>query len=184
MSNEIINTATPIRSILADVNGATFVAINTQTTPQMRKTIDTDEGRESNPHYGRIQKFINGASVMVFQNKTINGYDAMVKRRLEAEGKDPASFELGPRQWGERLKGLPLVEHKGKLYLEVIFLKPGKAHYTLDGKEIDKSEILGLSKGQEGEQGGLSNKVIIRTFALDSITAIRINHKIYTNITQ
>lgn len=183
MSNVIINTATPIRDILADVNGATFVSIDTQTTPTIRKTIDTEEGRESNPHFGRVQKFINGASVMVFQNKTINGYESMVNRRLEQEGKDPSSFQLGPRKWGERLKGLPLVEHKGKLYLEVIFLRPGPAHYTLDGKEVDKSEILGLSPQKEGEQGGLSNKVIIRTFALDSITAIRINHKVYTNIT-
>jgi len=82
-------------------------------------------------------------------------------------------FQPGPRQWGKRIDGTPFVEHKGKTYLECIFLKPGKSTYYLDGQVIEKKDIIGLPEKKEGDQGGLKNKVIIRTFALDSIMRVR-----------
>ena len=130
---------------------------------------------------GRIQKHNTRGNVMVFQNKKSNAYDNMVKRRLLAEGKDPDLFSLSPRQWGTRLQGTPLVEHKGALYLEVIFLANGTTTYTLDGQPIDKADIQGLNdKKVEGKQGGLDNNVIIRTFKLDSVTRLAIGDKVYT----
>lgn len=184
---QINNNPVSIMDIVKEVNGNTIVAITTSTKPSgMRKTIDTDGGRETNPHYNRVQKITTGSSVMVFQNKAINGYDAMVKRRLEKEGKNPSSFQLGPRKWGERLKNLPIVRHpSGQLYLEVIFLRSGETTYNLDGVPIDKSDILGLpTSRQEGEQGGLDDKVIIRTFKVSSLLTIRINNTLYTNIVE
>ena len=127
---------------------------------------------------GRVTKTMIGASVMVFQNKASNGYENMVNRRLEAEGKDPSSFTVGPRPWGERVPNTPIVAHKGKEYLEVIFLKAGEVSYALDGKPIAKDEITGLKDSESGEQGGLNNKVIIRTFGLDSLIAVRLNNAV------
>jgi hypothetical protein len=155
------------------VNGASFISINTETEPTLK-------GGKSNPHKGRVRKVMIGANVMVFQNKMINGYDAMVKRRLEKEGKNPASFALSPRAWGRRLAGLPIVEHNEKYYLEVIFLKSGEVHYEMDGVKVDPDIIIGLELGkEEGKQGGLDDKVIIRTFKMDSITSITINNQTY-----
>ena len=109
-------------------------------------------------------------------NKTINGYEAMVERRLAKEGKDPASFQLGQRQWGKRIEGTPFVEHNGEMYLEVIFLKPGKSYYELNAQQINPEFIEGLpEKKAEGEQGGLDNKVVIRTFKVSNIAGITIN---------
>lgn len=162
--------------ILSSVNGASFIAIDTE-------SVVTLTGGKANPQKGRVTKRTIGSNVVIFQNKQTNGYDAMVKRRLEAEGKDPESFELGPRAWGTRLFGLPLVEHEKngelKYYFEVIFMKAGKSEYFLDGQPIAKEDIIGLPSKVEddGGQGGLENKVIIRTYALDSIIAIRINHE-------
>lgn len=89
---------------------------------------------------------------------------------------------LSPRTWGQRLPGLPLVHHvkddASKYYFEVIFIKAGTVEYLLDGQPIDMNLIEGLmDKSPEGEQGGLDNKVIIRTYALDSIELIRIDHQ-------
>jgi len=154
--------------IFASVSGASFVGMDTVTVPVLK-------GGKSNPMQGKITKRMSGASVMVFQNKSVNGYQAMVNRRLQAEGKD-AEFTLSPRAWGERMEGLPIVEHKGKQYAEVIFLKPGKVDYYLDNKPISKADIIGMEADKsEGFQDGLDNKVIIRTFSADSITAIRID---------
>jgi len=106
-----------------------------------------------------------------------------VARRLTAEGKDPASFVLGERAWGTRVPNMPIIEHfkdgATAYYLEVIFLKPGVVDYFIDGAPIAKSDIVGMADKEEGEQGGLDNKVIIRSFKADSITEVRVDGKVF-----
>lgn len=159
-----------VREIMTDkVNGATFIGLDTETAVTLK-------GGKSNPLQGRVTKVTMGSSVMVFQNKHQNGYENMVNRRLVEEGKDLNSFTVGPRAWGTREKGTPFVTHNGNEYLEVIFLKAGDTHYRVDGKVTPKSEIPGLPESsQEAHQGGLNDKVIIRTYAVESILAIRVD---------
>lgn len=157
-----------LKPLFEHVTGNTIISIDTLTVPVLK-------GGKGNPMQGRVLKVMTGASVMVFSNKRTHGYDAMVRRRLAKEGKDPASFELSERPWGTRVPELPIVEHKGEQYLEVIFLKAGEVSYLLDGKPIESEKIEGLPQKKEGEQGGLDNKVIIRTFHTESIDAIRID---------
>ena len=165
------------KKLLENVSGASFVGIDTLTNVPLK-------GGKKNAQQGRVQKRVTGSSVMVFQNKKINGYDAMVKRRLVNEGKDPASFELSPRAWGNRIPNTPFVEHEKdgemRYYLEVIFLKAGDVEYLLDGKVVSKDEIVGLPEKREGEQGGLDNKVVVRSYSLDSIVKLRIDQTEYT----
>jgi hypothetical protein len=151
--------------------GGTFVGMDTETVVVLK-------GGKQNPQQGRVTKVMTGASVMCFSNTNGSAYNAMVLRRLEQEGKDPASFELSPRAWGQRIQGTPFVEHKGAHYLEVIFMRSGAVQYMLDGNPVDESEIEGLPEGRDSTgQGGLENKVVLRTFAMDSITALRANGK-------
>lgn len=161
-----------IEALVQQVNGASFIAIDTCTEPVLR-------GGRANPMLGRIRKITIGNVVMVFQNKHTNAYDNMVKKRLEQEGKDPASFVLSARSWGTRVPNAPIVEHKGEQYLEVIFLKPGAVSYELDGVAIAKEDIEGLYEPIEAQQGGLTNKVFIRTFKFDSVTALTIGKQKY-----
>lgn len=156
------------------IKGATFISIDTLTTVTLT-------GGKSNPQQGRITKKMEGANCMLFQNKHLNGYEQMIRRRLEQEGKNPDSFQLGERAWGTRIPNTPFVEHKGKEYLEVIFLRPGKVSYFLDGQPIDKHDVNGLKDHQEGEQGGLNDKVIIRTFAIENITKLTIDKRTLIN---
>lgn len=158
-----------IREILSEVNGTTFISINTNTDVKLA-------GGKKNPLQGKVNKVTVGSNVMVFTNSQKNGYYEMVKRRLGKEGKNPESFELSPRTWGTRLEGIPFVEHKGEHYLEVIFLHKGKSHYEVNGVVTSKDQIEGLpTTKEEGNQGGLENKVVIRTFKVSSITSITIN---------
>lgn len=162
-----------IREIIANkVNGASFMSIDTNTAVTLR-------GGKQNPFQGRVRKTCVGSSVMVFQNKNVNGYDAMVRRRLEKEGKDAEAFMLSPRKWGTRIPNEPFVEHNGGLYLEVIFMRPGTTKYWCDGLEVAKADIEGLDAKEEAEQGGLENKVIIRTFRVDNITAMTVDGERY-----
>src|ERR1035437_2704714 len=113
---------TDLVTAFQNVNGSSFVGIDTLTEVKLT-------GGKKNPQQGHITKRMTGASVMCFQNKTINGYAAMIGRRLLAEGKDPTSFVLGERAWGTRVPNLPIIEHfkDGAMhyYLEVIFLRSG-----------------------------------------------------------
>lgn len=157
--------------ITSNINGATFISVDTCTIQKLT-------GGKKNPFQQRVQKVTEQASVMIFQNKTTNGYENMVNRRLKEEGKNPKSFKLSERKWGSRIPNMPFVEHKGEYYFEVIFLKPGKSHYEVDGQLTEKDNIEGLPvKRDYGGQGGLDNEVIIRTFNIKSITKININKK-------
>lgn len=164
---------TNLAKLFDTLYGAGFVALDSETKVPLK-------GGKKNPMQGRVSKVSTGHQVIVFPNRKSNGYENMVKRRLEKEGKDPANFELSPRKWGTRLPGAPIVEHTNKegmlrQYLEVIFLRPGKTEYMLDGKPIAKDAIIGLDDPEVNpdSQGGLDNKVIVRTYAMDSITCIR-----------
>lgn len=161
-----------IRDIINDnLNGGTFISIDTLTPVKLT-------GGKSNPLQGRVTKRVTGSNVMIFQNKTVHAYDAMVKRRLMQEGKDPSSFVLGERKWGTREEGTPFITHNDKEYLEVIFLSAGDVELLVDGAPYD-GVINGLPVHQEGRQGGLDNKVIIRTYTVNNITAITVNHTRY-----
>lgn len=160
-----------IQEAIANVSGSTFVGIDTETVVKLG-------GGKKNPYQGKLIKRMIGANVMLFSNTNMNSYSNMVKRRLEKEGKNPEEFTVGPRAWGERVENMPLVKHKDETYLEVIFLKAGNVEYVMDGNIIDKpEEIEGFPtvKATGGEQGGLEDKVIIRTFNVNSITGIRAN---------
>lgn len=167
---------TNLRDVLKMVNGNTFIGLDTITIPTLK-------GGRKNPQQGRVTKVVEGSNVMVFTNSNMNGYNNMVKRRLQQEGKDPETFELQSRKWGTRLPKLPIVEHKGEYYLEVIFLNAGKSLYFLDGQPIKKDEVDGLQESQAPEQGGLDNKVMIRTYKVASIKRMTINHQVLTNLT-
>lgn len=156
-----------VQKVFETLAGGTFVGIDTVTEVVLK-------GGKKNPQQGRITKEVIGSTVMCFSNTNGSAYDAMVKRRLAAEGKDPESFQLGERTWGQRIVGTPFVEHKGAYYLEVIFMNAGEVQYLQDGYPIAPELIEGLpEKREDNGQGGLDNKVVIRTYALDSIVKMR-----------
>lgn len=159
-------------NLLSKVNGSTFIGITTETVLPLL-------GGKKNPMKDRVKKITTNTNVMVFQNKNVNGYAAMVQRRLEQEGKE-IHFQLGPRKWGTRVPDMPIVEHEGRHYLEVIVLRTGQVHYELDGQAIAPADIEGFKDHYEGgEQGGLDRKVMIKAYAFDSLRSITIDKTTY-----
>ena len=163
-----------VEHILGQFEGATFCGLD-------QKTVVKLTGGKKNEMQGRVEKVTLGSTIMLFTNKRSNAYDNMVKRRLEQEGKDPESFVLKPRKWGDRIPNTPFIEHKGEMYLDVIYHKAGKTHYLLDGQPIDKTDIIGLPEDRvdHKQQAGLNNQVKVRTLKMESIVAIRYNGQEY-----
>ncbi len=137
-------------------HGCSFLTLETVTVPKLPK---------KHPYNGLLIK-VSMRQVMVFQNKRINGYQAMINRRLVREG-NPTAFQVSRRPWGIRIPGQPLVTHKGRIYLETIVLREIYTRFLVNGNPVPFTEDK-----QEGNQGGLQDKVIIRCFALDSIRKI------------
>jgi hypothetical protein len=159
-----------LKSILAGVKGTTFVGLDTKTVPKLK-------GGKKNPMQGRITKVVTGANTMVFASTDSSGYQSMVHKRMEKEGKDPEIFEVGKRAWGTRVGNSCFIEHKGQYYIEVFYMGAGEVSYFLDNEPIEKDDIEGLneSKPKAESQGGIEDKVVIRTLSVDSITGVRAN---------
>lgn len=165
-----------IQQQLQDFKGSRIIGLDTVTEVKLK-------GGQKNPMQGKVTKMTKGSLVMLFTSN--KGYKNMVNRRLKNQSAGELTtielfeaiankgFEPGPRQWGKRIDGTPFVEHNGKTYLECIFIRPGKSTYYIDGQVIEKKDIIGLQEKKEGDQGGLKDKVIIRTFALDSILGVK-----------
>lgn len=108
------------------------------------KTVPTLKGGKSNPMQGRVEKVMVGAVAMANRD-----YGNSRNKQLIAAGYKP-TYVVKPRKWGTYLTaGLPIITHKGEIYLNTSILSAGKVHYLLDGKPIDKADIIGLndSKG-------------------------------------
>lgn len=89
---------------------------------------------------------------------------------------DP-TFVSKPRVWGVRLKDRPLLEHKGKYYLEVFFdngrSKTRIKGYFLNGSEIPKETVSAAMLPRKEEE------ICYRNYALDSIMEIKFNGQRY-----
>ena len=173
-------------AILATVQGCTFAGLDTVTVPVLK-------GGKANPFQGKVAKVATGHKVLLFTNQNSNGYLNKVRRHLEAEGKDPDSFQLSSLPWGERIEGTPFIRHKEKHYLQCVFLDSGSIEYRAlepitytphsdsfdvpmkwdTNEEIPEHLIIGLPDRSGSEHQGLDNEVIVRTFALESIEGLR-----------
>ena len=167
------------KKIFDNVKGTCFVGIDSLTTI---KRLKRDEAVQA----GVVTKATTGSTVMVFAQEDHTAFSVQVKRRMEAEGIDPNSWEGGPLPWGEWVDDTMFIVHTKKgdetatHYLRVHFVKAGKSTYFLDGEPIDKADVVDTSAPKkESDQGGQADKVIPRNYKLDSITAIRIDKTEY-----
>ena len=148
-----------LKAALMQRKGTSFVTIVAEPDPKLRK--------RGNPYSGRVVKRsrVNGAIGWI--------YDSGVNRQRIREGLEP-DFESFPRKWGQRIKGTPFVEHKGRTYLELKVERALSTEYLLDGEVIDKSVIEEWlpKRKAEGERQQVENPVILRDYDLANIKAI------------
>jgi len=161
-------------------------------------TIETDvklPGGKKNPLQGQVTKK-STMNVMVFSNKNVNTYQNMVNRRLEKEGKQ-SDFVVGERSWGVRIPNTPFVEHNGQFYLDVIVKSTSESDYFVNGRKVDVEDEYEFTylvedkvrltevvktKVSEESQGGLEDKVIIRTVKIENIKSLTHNGATFTKV--
>lgn len=170
------------KTLLEQLRGVTFAGIDTATVPVLK-------GGKRNPFQGKLQKLAFGAQVILFGSP---GYEAKVKRHLEAEGKDPESFKAGALPWGAHEQGTPFIVNKGEHYLQVVYIRgPKLVQYMATdtirndfdliaynkGDIVPKSNILGINERSGSEHQNLESEVIVRAYKLSSIVSLRAFHE-------
>ncbi len=176
--------STNIVEVLKNLTGTGFIGIDSLTI------VEKLPGGQKNEYQGRVKKVTTGIQATIFENKFVNGYEQMVRRKLMAEGKN-ADFTVGKLQWGTKVENTPIILHNGKAYIQVIVRTKGDVEYLIDDKPVKKGKIgdddvltddkgvvltyLPRKSSREGQQGGLSEEeqVIVNTFKLESITELR-----------
>jgi hypothetical protein len=146
---------TTLQTLFSNIEGCTFATIDSETKPT-----------------AGIRCVTTGERVILFTNKKVSGYEQMVRRRLEAAGKNPDNFVLSDLPWGERIPNTPFITHNGRHYLQCIVLAPGDSRFFIGDTEVNPDD-LGLGKRSLNQ--GLSNAdaVVVHTYAIENITAIR-----------
>ncbi len=159
-------TADELLAELAVNTGTRIVTITTRTDPRLRKT--------GNPYAGNVVK------VQALNGVLNYDYEAAVNRQRGREEK-AGDFQACSRQWGERIPGTPIVEHKGKTYLSVKVERClWRRFETIDTAElIDPAELDPFMPAKAGSRQGIDREVIERTIAIDSIVSIRMNGQTY-----
>jgi hypothetical protein len=148
-----------LQNLLDKIQGCTFASIDAETEPSKG-----------------IHKVTTGIRVILFTNKKSSGYENMVKRRLIEAGKNPDNFVLGDLPWGQRLENSPLIENKGKFYLQCILLTEGTSKYYIGDREISGNG-LGL-RGRFPNQGlPPGDEVLVACYNIDSIKRIAVMGK-------
>jgi hypothetical protein len=172
-------TVNELSDILMRQIGATFVTIVAKTTP------DYVGGKKCPVADVHKIAVVNGVINWSYANAVNN-------QRLREETPTDANgavefFTPEARKWGVRLHDevnrrlLPLVEHKGKRYLELKVQRSiGHRFYDSTGKQVANETVYPhIRKKTEGRRQEVENPVILRDYALENIKAIRVNRELY-----
>lgn len=158
-------TLAEFRDTLMNLRGAKPVSLVSVTVPKLRA---------GNP-FGPLRKrsYTNGMINWSYQN-------AVNKQRDREEIAEP--FIAEPRKWGERIIRAdgtltPLVQHKGKYYIEMKIEKSLDHTYqdsegnTIENKLVD----VWLPEKKDGGRQEVERPVILRDYSLENIEQLTVN---------
>lgn len=141
---------------------STIVTLICRTIPKMNKG--------DNPFFGQIFKWTKVNGILNWD------YEKSVSSQRLREGLDTWSgFKALDRTWGKHLTK-SLIEHKGRLYVQIKVEKTIYSKYYHFNKQIDKSVIEKfLVKSYQPKTQETEKAIVCRNYALDSIKFLVLN---------
>lgn len=133
--------------------GACFIGFDSNTVLPLK-------GGMANIFKGRITKVMTGAIAMVNSN-----YTNSRNKQLQVAGFKP-TFVSQERRWGIfPITNMPIITHKGGVYLNTSILKAGNVVYLLDGETVIPSEWLFLFNPSVSVGTGIAKDEIAKQIA-------------------
>ena len=161
-----VQTKQNILQALINYVGHSFVGLTMLTDARAKKT--------GNP-YGKILKKTKLTANIGFH------YKNSLANQAKREGKD-VEFDIQPRRWGVRMENTPLVQHKGKYYLECKVEDVQSVEYfTEEGQALTKEQVEEFlpTKRHSSTQAPLDKKVILRDVAIENILSLRMGKQTF-----
>ncbi len=153
-------------TILMKRKGATIISLKACTDARLRKTGN---------NIGACWKMASLVGMIGWN------YSNSINNQRAREGHEE-QFEALPRPWGERISGTPLVEHKGKYYLEVKVEKILDVTYirNVDGSLVTYDEIvMFLPEKRVNERAETVKNIYPTDYAVENIREIKIDGVLY-----
>lgn len=201
-------TRNELREQLSTRKGAAMVSIVSTTEPAWRAKLKPHEVASEgdpqadqlvdaifavagvsdipNPYRGKVHKIshVNGVINWRYAN-AVNNQRMREEQPLDEEG-NVEHFEALPRKWGQRISRedgtiTPLVEHKGRHYLELkVERSLGHEYRDDEGNVYDDETITPwLRKRSKSSRQQTDKEIILRDYALDSINEIRMDGEVF-----
>lgn len=165
---------------------ATIATLTALTVPAMVKK--DRETKQPNPFIGRVLKRskVNGI---------VGGWNyasAVNRQRIReanpqtiAEVEAVPDFEAMPRSWGTRIPNSGLVQHGNKYYVELKVERSLETTYLIDGQPATDKQLEELKKflpkKSESSRQEVEKQIILRDYALESISHVKINGTEFSN---
>lgn len=156
-------TKNELAAKIIGMRGVSFARAKTVTEPDMNKT--------GNPFHGLVEKVSDVRGIVGNWN-----YARSVQNQLDRESID-VEFVPHERKWGNRIEGTGIVEHKGKMYVEMKVEGTGSEpeyRWKNSGILLTESELSELKKflrksAAPATQESIEKKIVLRDYKLDSI---------------
>lgn len=136
-----------LKELLLHVRGTTAVSFISRTEKKL-------------PGVGDVIKAANVSGLLG------TSYTSSMNRSLAKDGFE-ADFQAQPRKWGTRISGTPLIEHKGKTYVETKVQHVHMCYMSLTGELLDVKETEPDSR------------IVLRDYNLENIKSLNIQGKKY-----
>lgn len=169
-------TRAQLERMLRSLRGTTMVGLIARTVPEMRL--------RGNPYRDNLVKLAHVQGVIGFRySSSVNRQRARERRPTTHKGM-VSYFYAEPRQWGERVRGTPLVEHelqgsgRWHAYLEIKVERVIHAEYrTIDPDlRVDDAEVeRWLKRRRPNRRQGVRREVQLRDYRLDHLLEIRMH---------
>jgi hypothetical protein len=165
--SKLVTVSQAVALIRDNTKGTTFVSIDTDTEPRMRKT--------GNPYHGKVRKLNTMTGCVGFD------YENSVNRLASKEG--ASEREAKSRKWGTLTSDRLFVEHKGNFYVQMKVESSDTPRYIgNDGTEIDVELLRPFlqKSGKSSTQSDLDGEVIVRDVKMVNVKSMRFKGQDYT----
>ena len=159
-------STTVMSQILREQRGAKPVTIIAETEQKVK------QGTKNSPSPFRGKR--------VVKRSRVNGmigciYENSVNNQREREGSEK-TFQVKPRVWGKRIPSTPIVEYRGKDYLEIKIENVLSTEYLVDGKVTPQEELRDyLPSKRSNANQELEKEVLLCCYTLDNVKEITLD---------
>lgn len=142
----------------------------------LKKLLKVKDTKQVGLTYVKQHK-IPAVGVVVAEIRAVGYINADYARAVKR--KTGKTIKPMKRSWGERIEGTPVIENKGKHYLEVKIIRKSDPVYYINGKVVTDAGIISAITIDLLAVPDREEAVKIRTFSKENVTRLTLSGVVY-----